>query len=95
MWPETSGKDSAVPEGTVHLGESQGFLSVCRDVKPVGEPDAANPHVRFDEREMETEQGVILGHRQPKGPGTRKASLNDRATSRLYFFAQTVFPLWE
>ena len=28
------------------------------DVKPVGEPDAANPHVRFDERGVETEQGV-------------------------------------
>ncbi len=25
------------------------------DVKPVGEPDAANPHVRFDERGVETE----------------------------------------
>ncbi len=27
------------------------------DVKPVGEPDAANPHVRFDERGVETGQG--------------------------------------
>jgi hypothetical protein len=26
-------------------------------VKPVGEPDAANLHVRFDERGVETEQG--------------------------------------
>jgi len=25
-------------------------------VKPVGEPDAGNPHVRFDERGRETEQ---------------------------------------
>ena len=25
--------------------------------EPVGEPDAANPHVRFDERETETEYG--------------------------------------
>ena len=26
-------------------------------VKPVGEPDAGNPPVRFDEREVETEHG--------------------------------------
>lgn len=50
----------------------------------IGEPDAGKPHVRFDEREVETEQGEILGHRQPKGPATRKAHLNYRATSRLY-----------
>ncbi len=30
---------------------------VCRRVKLVGKPDAGNPHVRFDEREVETEQG--------------------------------------
>ncbi len=29
------------------------------DVKPVGEPDAAKPHVRFDERGVETEQGEV------------------------------------
>ena len=57
---------------------------VCLSVKPVGEPDAANPHVRFDEREVETEHGQLLGHRQPKGPATRKATLPHRATSRLY-----------
>ncbi len=28
--------------------------SVCFIVKPVGEPDAGNPHVRFDERGEET-----------------------------------------
>jgi hypothetical protein len=50
----------------------------------VREPDAGNPPVRFDEREVETGHGEILGHRQPKGPGTRKASLHHRATSRLY-----------
>jgi hypothetical protein len=27
---------------------------VCREVKPVGKPDAGNPHVRFDERGRET-----------------------------------------
>jgi hypothetical protein len=29
--------------------------SVCLTVKPVGEPDAGNLHVRFDERGWETE----------------------------------------
>ena len=29
---------------------------VCREVKPVGKPDAGNPHVRFDERGRETER---------------------------------------
>jgi hypothetical protein len=40
----------------------------------VGEPDAANPHVRFDERGVETEHGGLLGHRHTKEPATRKAS---------------------
>ena len=31
--------------------------SVGRLEKPVGEPDAANPPVRFDEREVETGYG--------------------------------------
>jgi len=50
----------------------------------VGEPDAGDLHVRFDEREVETEHGGIFWHRQPKGPVTRMAPLNNRATSRLY-----------
>ena len=29
--------------------------AVCFEVKPVGKPDAGNPHVRFDERGEETE----------------------------------------
>ena len=34
-------------------------------VKPVGEPDAGNPPVRFDEREVETENGMrLLRHRR-------------------------------
>src|ERR1022692_1029572 len=50
----------------------------------VGEPDAGDPPVRFDEREVETEHGGIVWPRQPKGPATRMAHLNHRATSRLY-----------
>jgi hypothetical protein len=66
---------------------------VRRHENLVREPDAGNPPVRFDEREVETEQGGILWPRQPKGPATRMAHLNRRATSRLY----CVFPwlgLW-
>src|SRR5438445_382818 len=66
--PSTSTDDSAVPQATLPPGEGPLFRSVCRWVKPVGEPDAANPHVRFDERGVETGHGGILGHRQPKGP---------------------------
>ncbi len=52
--------DSAVTEGTLLIREDMDALGVtteakqsvvCWPVKPVGEPDAGNPHVRFDERE--------------------------------------------
>jgi hypothetical protein len=40
-------------------------MIVCLSVKPVGEPDAGNPPVRFDEREVETEHGMrLLRHRR-------------------------------
>jgi hypothetical protein len=81
----TSNKRFGTTEGPRDGGE--GAVScrfVCRLANPVGEPDAGNPPVRFDEREVETEQGGILWHRQPKGPATRMAYLNHRATSRLY-----------
>jgi len=29
-------------------------VAVCLAMKPVGEPDAGNPHVRFDEKGWET-----------------------------------------
>lgn len=47
---------------TLHLGPHR-----LPEVKSVGEPDAGNPHVRFDEREVETEacQGYL-------GTGRRK-----------------------
>ena len=41
---------------TVPKPRAIGLLSVCLKVKPVGEPDAGNPHVRFDERGWETER---------------------------------------
>ena len=43
-------------------------LFVCRWREPVGEPDAANPHVRFDERDVETEYG-----RDAEAPATERA----------------------
>jgi hypothetical protein len=59
MLPITSMHDSAIPAGTsVSAKGSQACGSVCRHANLVGEPDAANPPVRFDEREVETEQGM-------------------------------------
>ena len=69
MLPITSSNDSAVPAGTsVSVKGQRPRWSVGRLANLVGEPDAGNPHVRFDERGVETEHGGILGHRQPKGP---------------------------
>jgi hypothetical protein len=48
-------------------------------VKPVGKPDAGNRHVRFDEREGETEQTPRASH---------------RATSRLYVRPDGVDHQW-
>jgi len=36
-------------------GPPAGVAPACLDVKPVREPDAGKPHVRFDERVRETE----------------------------------------
>src|SRR5882724_8319886 len=77
MLPITSNYDAAVPAGTsVPVNDPQTCRSVGCYANLVGEPDAANPHVRFDERGVETEHGGIPGHRQPKGPATRKATPN-------------------
>src|SRR5205085_5307264 len=55
-------------------------LAVCLTVKSVGEPDAGNRHVRFDERGWETERcrmaqatAPILDSTYP-GESTRRAS---------------------
>ena len=53
--------DPSVPEATVRPGEDcAASADVGLIVKPVGEPDAGNPPVRFDEREVETEHGMRL-----------------------------------
>ena len=62
------------------------IFSVCLTVKPVGEPDAGNPHVRFDERRRETASWCGLRHRRSAkaaGPATPRAC-HDRARLRLY-----------
>jgi hypothetical protein len=51
----THGSD--VAESAVPAREGAWRL-VCSPVKPVGEPDAVNLHVRFDEGEVQTEHGV-------------------------------------
>jgi hypothetical protein len=38
----------------VQTPRAVGSLPVCLSMKPVGEPDAGNRHVRFDERGWET-----------------------------------------
>jgi hypothetical protein len=41
---------------TVPKPRAVSLLSACLAVKPVGEPDAGDRHVRFDERGWETER---------------------------------------
>ncbi len=53
----------------------------------LGEPDAGNPHVRFDERDVETEPWIGTRHRQASESRRQTAtprSCRHRATSRLY-----------
>jgi hypothetical protein len=53
----------------------------------VREPDAGNPPVRFDEREVETEHGMRIIRPRRGNPDTELSrSLPHRATSRLYPF---------
>jgi hypothetical protein len=52
--------------------------------QPVGEPDAGNPHVRFDEGETwKRSMAELVKPRLTKGP-TDRLDLNHRATSLLY-----------
>src|SRR5260370_42783 len=75
MLPIASNHDAAVPAGTsVPVKNQQSCWSVGCHANLVGEPDAANPHVRFDERGVEPEHGGLLGHRHTKEPATRKAT---------------------
>lgn len=44
----------------------------------VGERDAVNPHVRFDEGDVETEHGAVID----------RPLVNHRATSATFIFVQ-------
>ena len=46
-------------------------LLVGFDANPVGEPDAGKPHVRFDERQPETEWGPAAPTTAPAVDSTR------------------------
>ena len=57
--PGSSEKAVSCGEGREHAAQmtlASVLCSVCPTMKPVGEPDAGNPHVRFDERGWETER---------------------------------------
>src|SRR5262249_18531825 len=52
---------------------------------PVRKPDAGDPHVRFDERDVETELwSGYLGTARRKGRQQITRAYRHRATSRLY-----------
>ena len=60
---------------------------VCLAVKPVGEPDAGNPHVRFDERGGKTELRRGLRHQQlakAAGNSYSPSPKRNRVSPRLY-----------
>src|SRR5689334_10754280 len=69
------------------LSEAPEEPRACSLVKPVREPDAGDPQVRFDERRWETEPGSRLRHRRirRKPPETATPSTySHRARRRLY-----------
>jgi hypothetical protein len=51
------------------------LFSVCLAVKPVGEPDAGDRHVRFDERGWETERCQMAQATAPILDSTEAASM--------------------
>jgi hypothetical protein len=55
--------------------------SVCLTTKPVGEPDAGNPHVRFDERGWETERCRMAQATAPILDSTKAAQANAAGVS--------------
>ncbi len=62
--------------------------AVCLAVKPAGEPDARNPHVRFDERGGETGLRQAGLRRSPrKRRPLPPEAYRHRAPPRLYFSA--------
>jgi hypothetical protein len=72
------------------LGPRESLPGACDAVHLFREPDAGKPHVRFDERAVETEHGGLLGHRQPKGSANTQGSPTPpRHLSTLPTFGRT------
>ena len=59
-------------------------------MKPVGKPDAGNPHVRFDERGRETESCLALRHR--RSGESRRQQLPLQATATAPVLDSTQMP---
>ena len=60
-WRQPSAIGLADTEGqTYGLGDEAKSRSLSIEHPPTGEPDAGEPHVRFDERDVETEQGGAI-----------------------------------
>ena len=58
LMTKRSRKELYLPAKTVMLSASHPIRNgavVCRREKPIGKPDAGDPHVRFAERDVETE----------------------------------------
>jgi hypothetical protein len=52
--------------------------------KPLGKPDAGNPHVRFDERGWETGDRQKVSHRAVLDSTTLSAAARDKAASTSF-----------
>ena len=52
--------------------------AVCLKVKPVGKPDAGDPHVRFDERGWETGLRATAPVLDSTGPNKKAESVRTR-----------------
>ena len=63
------------------LNEGEAWLHVCKSAVPlVRKPDARKSHIRFDERDLETEETVRYSDTdQPKGSETVTAEPNSTA----------------
>jgi hypothetical protein len=70
--PENTVVDRTFPSALYDVAKA---VSVSVIVTSAGEPDAGNPHVRFDERVVETESGSASSGRPPELPGHRSTLL--------------------
>ncbi|MGH9454001.1 MAG: hypothetical protein ACRD2O_08535 [Terriglobia bacterium] len=61
--PANTVVDRTLPRG---LGDGAKAVTVGFIVKPTGEPDAGNPHVRFDERGWETGRPLRYHRAHPR-----------------------------